>query len=163
MCTCVLAPISTLLVGILFHVSVVECTCHQHTSTPCRLATRLQSGPKRWPASQPATEEGPWRSQSSSLMVPINTSGQSMHSRIFWCADHALRGPVACAGPLRASWPGHTERWSLSKIVPRGRQNPGQISELFQNGPNRKNRAKAKMLIQLDLDLVLEFELVLDN
>ena len=97
-------------------------------------------------ASQPATEEGLWRSQSALLMVPRNTSGQSMHSRIFWCADHALRGPVACAGPLRASWPGHTERWSLSKIVPRGRQNPGQISEPFQNGPNRKNRAKAKML-----------------
>ena len=52
-------------------------------------------------ASQPATEEGPWRSQSSSLMVPKNTSGQSMHSRIFWCADDALRWPVACtaAGP----------------------------------------------------------------
>ena len=41
----------------------------------------------------------------------------------------------------------------------------GKISELFQKGPNRKNRAKAKMLIQLDLDLVHvpEFELVLDN
>ena len=63
------------------------------------------------PASQPATEEGPWRSQSSSLMVPKTTSGQSMHSRIFWCADDAmddaLRWPVACTGPLRASWPGH--------------------------------------------------------
>jgi len=58
-------------------------------------------------ASQPATEEGPWMSQSSSLMVPKNTSGQSMHSRIFWCADDALRWPVACTGPLRASWPGH--------------------------------------------------------
>ena len=28
----------------------------------------------------------------------------------------------------------------------------GRTSELFQNGPNRKNRAKAKMLIQLDPD-----------
>ena len=37
---------------------------------------------------------------------------RTMHSQIVWCADHALRGPVACAGPLRASWPGHTERWS---------------------------------------------------
>ena len=27
----------------------------------------------------------------------------------------------------------------------------GQISELFQKGPNRKNRAKAKMLIQIVL------------
>ena len=51
------------------------------------------------PASQPATEEGPWRSQYSSLMVPKITSGQSMHSRIFWCADDALRWPVACTGP----------------------------------------------------------------
>ena len=59
------------------------------------------------PVSQPATEEGPWRSQSSSLMVPKDTSGQSMHSQIFWCADDALRWPVACTGPLRASWPGH--------------------------------------------------------
>ena len=35
----------------------------------------------------------------------------------------------------------------------------GRTSELFQNGPNRKNRAKARIVIELDLDLVLEFEL----
>ena len=68
---------------------------------------------------QPATEEGPWRPQSSLqlLMVPANASGQNMHLRIFWCADPALRWPVhvamACTGifPLRASciWPGHAE------------------------------------------------------
>ena len=92
---------------------------HLHaTQTPpwCRLAARPQSGPKWWPASQPATncKEGPWRSQSSSLqlVVPTNTSGQNMHSRLFWCADHALRWSVAFTGPLRASWPGHTERRS---------------------------------------------------
>jgi hypothetical protein len=38
----------------------------------------------------------------------------------------------------------------------------------FQKGPNRKNRAKPRIVIELDLDLVylvlvLEFELVLDN
>ena len=40
-------------------------------------------------------------------MAPKDTSWQSMHPRIFWCADGALGWPVACTGPLRASWPGH--------------------------------------------------------
>ena len=31
---------------------------------------------------------------------------------LIWCADHAPKWPVACTGPLRATWPGHTERWS---------------------------------------------------
>ena len=86
-------------------------------------------------ASQPATEKGPWRSQSSSLMVPTNTSGQTIHSQIFWWSDHALRGPVACAGPLRASWPGHPERLELSKIEPRGRQNPAKFLNFFRKVP----------------------------
>ena len=34
----------------------------------------------RRPTSQPATEEAPWRSQSSSSLVPANASGKSMHA-----------------------------------------------------------------------------------
>jgi hypothetical protein len=84
-----------------------------HDVATCRFSISLcRAANGGQPASQPATEEGPWRSQSSSLMVPKSTSGQSMHSRIFWCADDALRWPVACTGPLHTSWPGHTERWS---------------------------------------------------
>ena len=114
---CVLASTSTLLAELLFRVSAVECTvhCYRHTSVVCRLAiaARPQSGSTRWPAKPwPATEEGPWRSQSSSLMVPTNTIGWSMHARILWCANHALRWSVACTGPLRASWPGRTGRIS---------------------------------------------------
>jgi hypothetical protein len=37
----------------LFHASAVEYPCHRQANTLCQLATRLQSGPKRWPASQP--------------------------------------------------------------------------------------------------------------
>ena len=57
MTLCVLAPTSTLLAELLFHVSTVECTCHRHANSMCPLVTRPQSSPKRWPSSLPASHQ----------------------------------------------------------------------------------------------------------
>ena len=121
---CVLAPAisSTLLAEILveFHdiVSALDCTCHRHASAPCRLAAGPQNGPRRWPARNGGPKRRS-RSPSSTVPTKINTSGQSMQSRIFWCADHALGWSVACTGLLRASWPGE-----LIKTCPRAYRQP---------------------------------------
>ena len=129
---CVLAPTSTLLVGILFHVSVVECTCHQHANTLCRLATRLQSGPKRWPASQPASHRR--RPLEVAIFILDGTE------KYQW-TEHALTNLLVCrscserAGglcrPLACLMAWAHRKVELSKIVPRG--NKASVSQTELN------------------------------
>ena len=86
---CVLAPTSTRLPEILCHLSTVECTCHRHANALCRLATRLQSGPKRWPwsASQPASH----RRRPLEVAIFI-IDGTDKYQR----TEHALTNPLVC-------------------------------------------------------------------
>ena len=113
---------STLLAAILFHISAVECTCHGHATVMCRLATRLQRGPKRWPASQPASNRR--RPLQVAIFIVEGTD------KYQW-TDHALTNLLMCRScsevacglcrPIVCLMAWAHRKVELGKIVPRGR------------------------------------------
>ena len=116
----------------LFHASAVEYTCHRQANTLCQLATRLQSGPKRWPASQPASHR----------RRPLEVANFILDgTEKYQWTEHALTNLLVCRScseracglcrPLACLMAWAHRKVELSKIVPRGRQNPAKFTELL--------------------------------